>query len=313
MRIAVCLPIIIIAATVLGGAAPCFAQSEPDKKKIVFLAGRQSHGWSAHSFFADCTTLADAINAAVPGARAVVIRGWPKDPAILADAAAIIIACDGNSIIGSTANYKRLDELARQGVGLGFIHYALDVGKERGAFLIDWIGGYYEQHWSVNPHWTAEFKELPDHPITRGVRPFAINDEWYYHMRFRENMEGVTPILTAIPPERTRQGGDGAHSGNPTVRSRTGVPEHVMWCTQRPDGGRGFGFTGGHTRWNYASDNFRKLLVNAVCWTARIDIPADGIPTPRPTVEQMEANLEGERPAAWTPERTAKMIENVNR
>ena len=38
-----------------------------------------------------------------------------------------------------------------------------------------------------------------DHPITRGVKPFAADDEWYYHMRFREGMSGVTPILTAMP------------------------------------------------------------------------------------------------------------------
>ncbi len=45
--------------------------------------------------------------------------------------------------------------------------------------------------------------KLPEHPITRGVKPFKINDEWYYHMRFREEMEGVTPILTDLPPDAT--------------------------------------------------------------------------------------------------------------
>jgi len=40
-------------------------------------------------------------------------------------------------------------------------------------------------NWSVNPHWTAKYEKFPDHPISRGVKPFEINDEWYYHMRFR--------------------------------------------------------------------------------------------------------------------------------
>ena len=49
----------------------------------------------------------------------------------------------------------------------------------------------------------SDYKKLPDHQITRGVKPFAINDEWYYHMRFRPQMKGVTPLLTALPPKET--------------------------------------------------------------------------------------------------------------
>lgn len=306
-----CIRALIILLVALTVVPVCLA--EAGKKKIVFLPGRQSHGWSGHAYSADCALLANAINAGLPGAEAIVIKdGWPKDPAVLAGASAIIIACDGNGVIGSKENYQKLDALAKQGVGIGFIHYSLDVGKDRGPFLLDWIGGFYDQNWSVNPHWTAEFAALPDHPVTRGVKPFEISDEWYYHMRFREGMKGVTPILSAVPPENTRKGPDGAHSGNPTVRSRTGMPEHVMWCAEREGGGRGFGFTGGHSHWNYAHDGYRKVLLNAICWTAKIEVPAGGIPSARPTVEQMEANLEGQRPADWPPERTSKTIEKVN-
>ena len=86
-----------------------------------------------------------------------------------------------------------------KGIGLVCIHYAVEVPKgEIGDRMLDWLGGYFEPNWSVNPHWTASFDELPEHPITRGVEPFEINDEWYYHMRFRPEMEGVTPILTDV-------------------------------------------------------------------------------------------------------------------
>ena len=37
-----------------------------------------------------------------------------------------------------------------------------------------------------------------EHPTARGVKPFVIKDEWYYHMRFVEGMKGVTPILSAV-------------------------------------------------------------------------------------------------------------------
>jgi hypothetical protein len=178
-----------------------------------------------------------------------------------------------------------------RGVGLVCLHFAVEVPKgPSGDAFLDWLGGYFELDWSVNPHWTARFAELPEHPITRGVEPFTINDEWYYHMRFRESMEGATPILTAVPPEQTRQGRDGGRSGNPAVRSRSGMPEHVAWARQRPDGGRGFGFTGGHVHWNWGHDQFRKLVLNAIVWTAGAEVPSDGVQSQPLTVEDLEAN-----------------------
>jgi type 1 glutamine amidotransferase len=290
------------------------AEDTSTKKKIVFLPGKQSHGWSAHAYPADCAFLAGQLNVKVSGVEAVVIPGgWPKDLSVLKGAAAIVIACDDNNLIGPEANYQALDVLAKQGVGLAFLHYALDPGKEAGRHLLDWIGGYYERFWSVNPSWKAEFKSLPRHPITRGVKPFALDDEWYYHLRFQEGMKGVTPLLSAVPPEKTRQGPDGPHSGNPAVRARKGMAEHVAWAYERPDGGRGFGCTGGHVHWNYAQNDLRKLLLNAFCWIARVEVPPEGVLTPTPTAEEMEANLPVPRPKNWTREQTQRIIDHLNK
>jgi type 1 glutamine amidotransferase len=284
------------------------------KKKIVFVPGAQSHGWSGHAYTADCKLLARILNEHVPAVQAVVLEGgWPRDLNVFNGAAAIVIACDGNSLLGRQANWKALDALARKGAGIAFLHYALDPGKEFGPYLLDWIGGYYEQYWSVNPSWLADFKALPQHPITRGVRPFKISDEWYYHMRFREGMTGVTPILSAVPPDSTRKGPDGPHSGNPEVRSRLGMAEHVAWAYERPDGGRGFGCTGGHSHWAYAQNDFRKLMLNAVCWIAKVEVPPEGVLTKTPTVEQMTADLQGDRPRDLTPDRIQRIIEQMNR
>jgi type 1 glutamine amidotransferase len=189
------------------------------------------------------------------------------------------------------------NELVKKGVGIGCIHYAVEIPKgEPGEALTKAIGGYFETFYSVNPHWTAEFKELPKHPIARGVKPFATNDEWYYHMRFSENMKGVTPILTAVPPDKTRQGKDDAHGGNPDVRAGIGknVTEHVVWCYERPDyGGRGFGCTGGHVHWNWSQDDFRKTILNAIVWTAGIEVPENGVESKRPDAEELKQNLTG--------------------
>ena len=133
------------------------------------------------------------------------------------------------------------------------------------------------------------FKELPKHPITRGVKPFKIRDEWYYHMRFQE--EHVTPILSAVPPDSTREGKDDAHGGNEFVRARKGMAEVTAWAYDRPDGGRGFGFTGGHFHKNWGNDDVRKLVLNAILWIAHVDVPEDGVQS-TVTPEELEKNLD---------------------
>jgi hypothetical protein len=128
-----------------------------------------------------------------------------------------------------------------------------------------------------------------DHPITRGVKPFETDDEWYYHMRFRE--PGMTPILSAVPPDATREKPDGPHSNNPTVRAGKGSREVLAWACERPDGGRGFGCTGAHYHKNWANDDFRTMMLNALLWTSGLDVPQDGVPS-SVTADELAANLD---------------------
>jgi len=258
--------------------------------------------------------LAELINQNVPEARASVhLDGWPEDPQALDEADTVVMFCDGGGRHVVMPHLEQLDALAKKGVGVVTLHYGVEVPKgEAGDLMVKWTGGYFETHWSVNPHWEAEFTEFVEHPITRGVKPFAINDEWYYHMRFPEGMKNVTPILTAIPPDSTRERPDGAHSNNPTVRSRKGMPEHLAWAIEREDGGRGFGFTGGHWHWNWACDSFRTAVVNGIVWSTGIEIPADGIRTPRPTMEQLLENQDYEMNDRFNREEWEKKIETWN-
>lgn len=299
---------LLLMALISAFGAPAVSFAAP--KQIVFLPGKGSHGYGSHAFVAGSRLLADLLNRSGLDVYATVREGgWPAESGDLKDASAIVIFCDANAVIGN--RYAEADALAKKGVGFAFLHYALDVGnKERGGHLLEWIGGYYEQHWSVNPMWVAKFESLPDHPVARGVRPFEILDEWYYHMRFADGMTGVTPLLTAVPPNRTRERPDGPHSNNPTVRSRRDTPEHVAWVYERPGGGRGFGFTGGHSHWNWAQDDFRKLVLNALAWIARLDVPPDGIGSPSPSADTLMANLEAPMPADWSKE---KLIETLNK
>ncbi|MCW5552931.1 MAG: ThuA domain-containing protein [Verrucomicrobiae bacterium] len=264
-------------------------------KKIVFVAGRPSHGPGEHEHRAGCLLLKSCLDK-VPGVTSVVYsNGWPDNPTTAFEgAAAVVVYADGGGghpfLQGD--RLKTIGALMDKGVGLAAIHYACEPTKDKGQKeFIDWIGGAFEIHWSVNPHWDGNFTELPKHPITRGVNPFKIRDEWYFNMRFREGMQGVTPILSAIPDGSTTNRNDGPHSGNPAVRGivARGEPVHVAWAAERPGGGRGFGFTGAHFHRNWGHDDFRKVVLNAILWVAKADVPPNGVSSAL-TPEELAAN-----------------------
>jgi hypothetical protein len=307
----------VTALIVSVGLAAGETAAPPAKKKILSIAGKPSHPYAQHEFNAGCTLLAKCLNeSGLPVEASVVKDGWPSDPAVFAGVDAVVMYCDGGEGHMVMDHLDQLDELAKKGVGIGALHYAVEVPAGRaGDYFLDWIGGYFETNWSVNPTWEADFRQLPQHPVTRGVQPFAIKDEWYFHMRFPENMKGVTPILSAVPPASTMSRPDGPHEGNPTVRDEVarGLPQHMAWVVERPDGGRGFGITGGHYHWNWGNDNFRKLALNMICWIAKLDVPEGGVPSKTPTVDDLMANLDKKPvPADFDKQQIQKMLEGWN-
>ena len=68
---------------------------------------------------------------------------------------------------------------------------------------------------------------------------------------------------------------------------------HNMWPgIPAARGGRGFGFTGAHNHSSWQDDNFRKVMLNAILWTANVEIPENGCPSPQPSDEQIQDNLD---------------------
>jgi hypothetical protein len=112
-------------------------------------------------------------------------------------------------------------------------------------------------------------------------------------MRFRDGMQGVQPILATVPPISTMSRRDGPHEGNPGVRAAVerGEPQILAWVAERSDGGRGFGFTGGHYHRNWGDDSFRKVVLNAILWVAKVEVPADGVNS-TVTPADLEQNLD---------------------
>jgi hypothetical protein len=283
---------LFLSAVVLFGGV--WSGSSADKK-IVLIAGNPSHGYLEHEYRAGSLLFQKCL-AGIPGLNVVVASNdWPKDPSVLDGADAVLMFCTGGAGHPLARDPKRmaaLEAVLSKGAGFGTMHYGVEIPEHKGGQeFLKWQGGYFLTNWSVNPHWTADFTNLPNHEITRGVKPFKIRDEWYYHMKFADR--GVTPILAAIPPDSTRgqSGANNSHGGNPEVQKHKGEAETVVWAFERPDGGRGFGFTGAHDHRNWANESFRKVALNAILWIAKVPVSPNGVECPV-TPDELLANLD---------------------
>jgi type 1 glutamine amidotransferase len=244
--------------------------TNPNGAKVVLVAGHPSHGPGEHEFFAGCSLLMKLLRE-TPGVAPVMARdGWPKDPKTFENARAVVFYMDGGGghPIIQDHHLDTLEKVLDTGAGFCCLHYAVEFPKEHADRILPLLGGYYETGYSINPTWDAHIKSLPDHPITRGVKPFTIVDEWYYNIRFAPDMKNVTPILRATPPDNTR--------GTAAAREHAGREETLAWAFERAGGGRSFGFTGGHYHKNWGNEDFRRLVVNAILWSAKIDVPEQG-------------------------------------
>jgi type 1 glutamine amidotransferase len=271
------------------------AASAAAQTRVVFLAGGRSHGPGEHEFNAGCRLLARALEEQSGlGVRAEVVNGWPADDSLLDGAKAVVIYADGTSVVGK--GWAKMDALAKQGVGIMFMHYAVHPSAADGEkYYRPWIGGAFETGWSVNPHWVAELKALPDHPVSRGV-PAVVEafDEFYYNMRFPQDRSRVLDLATATPTrERMKRY---INLWNEHGVAGLDKPQTIMWGIERADGGRGVGFTGGHYHRNWAVDGFRTLVLNAIVWVAGREVPSGGVRSTPLTEADLNANLDDKGP-----------------
>lgn len=279
-----------------------------DAGTLVLVAGKPSHPPRMHEFNAGVQLLAKCLHQGAPKLHVrVVLNGWPKDESVFDGADAVVFYMDGGPkhevVQDGGARIPKIEEWVKRGVGIGCMHYGVEVeaGKAGGQFK-RWIGGHYEDAFSCNPIWEPNFTSFPEHPVTRGVKPFQIQDEWYFNIRFVDsfNADGAkesdgmkfVPILVAKPGDAVRNGPYVYPKGPyPHIQAASGRNEAMMWTIERPDGGRGFGFTGGHFHNNWGNDQFRKTILNALVWVAKGEVPAGGIES-TVTPADLDANLD---------------------
>lgn len=241
-------------------------------RKVVLIAGKKSHGPGEHDYEKGLRLLQEKLDSRkVEGVRTELqTNGWPADPKTLDDAATIVLYTDGADhneqdhplLVGD--RLSQLSKAMERGAGLVAIHYSVFVPKARGGDkFVEWIGGHFDYESGPPPRkWasTIETKEFqvysltPSHPVAAGVRDFTVREEYYLNLRFAEGMQSWRPILSLS-------------------KDRTDKSKVVAWVIERPNGGRGFGYTGGHFDVNWEKDSVRNMLINAILWTAQAEVP----------------------------------------
>jgi putative heme-binding domain-containing protein len=295
---------LIVGLPVLSAAA-----AEPARpRKVVLIAGPldKSHPPGTHEYEKSVRLLKHCLDTSpnVKGVRSEAhLGGWPADPRTLDDADTIVLIASGSDrreqdhplLVGD--RLRVIERQMKRGCGLVLIHWATFLPRDKaGALALDWVGGYFDyesgpppQHWysKIQVATTTARPATPDHPVCRGLAPFQLREEYYYHIRFRDHDPRLVPILkTPIPGEKDEQA--------------------VAWAVERQDGGRGFAFTGGHFFDNWRLENFRRMVLNAVVWTAGAEVPERGVRSRPPTdAELAHVAVQGPAPANPPPPRKA--------
>ena len=251
----------------------CASVAAAAPKKVILIAGPiTGHPYDTHEYEKNVTLLKHLLDQ--QSGKFLVeahYRGWPTNAETLDNADTIFFTSDGTDrketdhplYVGD--RIKVIEQQMKRGCGLVFFHWSTFHPKRFHGQITEWVGGYFDyetgppprQWYSAIQTWRAE--AIPEeHPITRGVKPFRVEEEFYYRIRFRENDPRLKPVVTTRPPKEAQD-------------------YAVGWAVEREDGGRGFGFTGGHFYKNWWSPDFRKLVLNAIAWTAKAEVPPDGI------------------------------------
>ncbi len=266
---------------------------EKQTKKIVFL-------WSPapghHPNWVSCELLKHCLenSPSVKGIKCEVYDAWPENPAVLDDAAAIVIYSEGineqmqkegkpHPVFNSPKRLQFLAKLMKKGVGMVCIHYTLYATRRLEApKLLKWIGAYCDFQGYGSTHWVTRKPQLLTpvtsyHPVSRGWAKFTLDEnELYHNLCFAEENCPVPILRTTFPDKKTKE-----------------MKEHIVaWALERKDGGRGFGFGGGHFYNMWINGDCRKMILNAILWTAKIQVPNNGVQSSVP--EKLKTEKKGQ-------------------
>ncbi len=187
----------------------------------------------------------------IPGLEIELINAdspWPEGPELLAKADGVVL------FVSEGAHWVREDprrreafaRLAQRGGGLSVLHWGM--GTRDAANIADFVrlfggchGGPDRRYKVVDVHC-----EFATHPVTEGIKPFDVHEEFYFKLKLPQAAKGLTPLLQV---------------------NIEGSDETVCWAWNRPEQGRSFGFSGLHFHENWSVAQYRRLVAQGILWT----------------------------------------------
>jgi hypothetical protein len=231
-------------------------------RTVVIVAASHARGGGLHDHAATARLLADLLRKVrvAPAVRTVVMdeKVARAEHALDGAHSVVLLGDEGEShLLNDPALRANVAAVIARHRGLVLVHGSAVPPAELEGDLRQWVGGLAHSESTIaSVNWPAGFGELTGHPVLKGLTPFSVDDRW---LPAREKtITGATPILRAEPPEY-------AHiDGKPDEQT-------MAWAFERPEGGRSFVYGGGHFFESYRSEDLRRLLVNAVLWTAEVE------------------------------------------
>jgi hypothetical protein len=249
---------LILCITLLTGVGTSsFGLAEDDGPPKVLLIGKQpDHPYGTHMYLHTCRMLAECLR--LNGLEPVVSNGWPEDPQTLEGVQTIVVYTNpAAEFLLDGPHREEFERLMEQGTGLVTIHWASSIRMENlkrlGEDWLRYLGGTWVSNVGLSTDESRLKQLVPEHPICRGWEEYELRDEFY-----------LNPTLTdrAVPLLQVTTQGQEVVGG---------------WAYERPDQtGRSYGTTLGHFYSNFERPAFRRAVVNAILWTAHIDVPVDG-------------------------------------
>ncbi|MCX7887009.1 MAG: ThuA domain-containing protein [Verrucomicrobiae bacterium] len=255
--------------------------------RILIVVGPSKHPPGTHEVAAGARLLKHCLEHMenLAGVRADVFYEWPTDRTLRESAASVVFLGDTfppNRFPDPKRCLDELDAMMKRGCGIVCVHFATglraeDVAEDGDHPLLRWMGGYFatrcKHHQSIARVYQSAtiVPAAPGHPVSRGWREFTLPEEPYINNYFGSDgnrpAPNVTVLATAmLPPEAPKR-------------------EAVAWGVERADGGRGFGVVIPHFYKNWGNQDLRRFILNGIIWTAKLEVPPEGVKTAPPDLK----------------------------
>ena len=229
------------------------AQDTKAAKRVLLIAGApDGHPPQTHEYVAGLKIVHELLVDQPEIALRTVVADdeWKDGPELLDGTDAVVLfRSEGAKWCSADASrLAALQRLAERKGGLTVLHWAM--GTRTAEPVVAFASLFGACHGGPDRRYRVLETKLtpvaPDHPVTVGIAPITVRDEFYFALKQPTAQPAPQPLLQI---------------------EIDGEPQTVAWAWERPDGGRSFGFSGLHFHENWQTPEYRKLVKQGVMWT----------------------------------------------